>query len=66
MHSPCVRCRTTTINKHGEHCTYVNRAGQPCLDGLFFDGGLAFDRGEHLGSQRIHEPDAKWAPMMAR
>ncbi|MFK7986374.1 MAG: hypothetical protein AB8I08_10110 [Sandaracinaceae bacterium] len=66
MHSPCPRCKTTTVNKHGTHCEYVNRADQACLDGLLFDGGLVFDRGELLGSEKVVDPDQRWAGMMER
>jgi len=64
MHSPCARCKTTTVNKHGAHCDYVNRAGQACVDGLFFDGGLAFERGELVEGRALAQPDDKWAAMM--
>jgi hypothetical protein len=66
MHTPCPRCKTTTIGKTGDTCDYVTRSGQPCLDGLIFAGGLAFDRGAHQASERLAAPDPKWAAMMER
>ena len=52
--------------KHGEHCAYVSRSGKACLDGVMFGGGVAFSRGELLGSTKVNDPAPKWAPMMAR
>ncbi len=66
MYIPCPRCKTTTINKHGKHCEYVSYSGKACMDGLLFSGGLAFDRGEPMGSRKIADPRPRWAAMMER
>jgi hypothetical protein len=66
MHRPCPRCKTTTVGKTGGLCDYTSRSGVPCMDGLLFEGGLAFDRGALQGSERLVDPDPKWAALMDR
>jgi hypothetical protein len=66
MYHPCPRCKTTSIGKTGGLCDYTSRSGVPCMDGLLFEGGLAFDRGTLQGGERLVEPDAKWAGLMER
>jgi len=66
MHRPCPRCKTTAVGKTGGVCDYETRSGIPCLDGLLFEGGLSFDRGQLEGGERFAEPAAKWAPLMER
>ena len=62
LHRPCPRCKTTTVGKTGGLCDYTSRSDVPCIDGLLFEGGLAFDRGDLQCSERLVEPHAKWAP----
>ena len=66
MHRPCPRCKTTSIGKTGGLCDYTSRTDVPCMDGLLFEGGLAFDRGALQGGERLVEPDAKWTGLMER
>ena len=66
MHRTCPRCKTTAIGKTGGLCDYETRRGVPCMDGLLFGGGLAFDRGVLRGSERLVQPDARWAALMER
>ena len=66
MHRPCPGCKTTTVGKTGGPCDYRTRSGTSCVNGLLFEGGLTFDRGELLGSERLVQPDAKWLVLMER
>ena len=47
-------------------CDYESRRGAPWLDGLLFEGGLAFDRGVIRGSERLVQAQPKWAALMER
>ena len=66
MHRPCPRCKTTALGKTGGLCDYTSGSDVPCMNGLLFEGGLAFDRGDLQCSERLVEPHAKWAPLMER
>ena len=51
----------------GAICNHTDRGGVPCVDGLCSMGGLAFDSGEHTGSQRLQEvPHDTWRAHMDR
>jgi hypothetical protein len=66
MHDPCVECRGTG-EVDGATCTHVSFDGLPCLKGLHFQGGLAFDVGEHESSRVIEQvPHETWRAYMER
>ena len=69
MYTPHGKCGGAgTLVKTGEPCTLRDRAGRPCVDGLIFLGGLSYDSGELLESNRIEDPAMmkRWTAYMER
>ena len=69
MYTPHGKCGGTgTLLKTGEPCTMLDMVGRPCLDGLIFLGGLSYDRGELIESDRIESPRImkRWTSFMER
>jgi hypothetical protein len=68
MHNPHSKCGGTgTLLKTGAACDLFDRGGRPCLDGLIFLGGLSYDGGELVESNRLEAPATKrWNDYMER
>lgn len=66
MYATCPKCQATGTVE-GAVCNHTDFGGVPCVDGLCSMGGLAFDSGEHTGSQRLQEvPHDTWRAYMDR
>lgn len=66
VHNPCPACHATGL-VDGAVCNHTAFGGTPCVDGMLGMGGLAFDPGEHTGSERFESPAGDdWAAYMDR